>query len=95
MSATIRQRIIELLLQEELNAIEISQYLSIREKEVYAHLQHIKRSLSSTGKKLLVVPYVCIACDYVFKDRQRFDRPGRCPVCKGGHIRMATYRINT
>lgn len=93
MSATIRQQIIDLLTQDELNAIEVSQYVSIREKEVYGHIQHIKRTLSSSGKRLLITPYACLSCGYYFKDRKRFDRPGRCPECKGGHIRMASYHI--
>ncbi len=91
--ATIRQQIIALLHNEEVNALEISQLLSIREKEVYEHLEHIRRTLSSQGKRLLVRPYGCMKCGFLFKDRPRFTRPGRCPRCKGGHIRMASYHI--
>ena len=92
--ATIRQQIISLLNNDELNAIDISQLLSIREKEVYEHLEHIKRTLTAHGKKLHVRPYTCLACGYIFKDRRRFNRPGRCPSCKGGHIRMASYFVS-
>jgi hypothetical protein len=91
--ATIRQQIIALLQGEDVNALEISQLLSIREKEVYEHLDHINRTLSSQGKKLLVRPYACLKCGFSFKDRHRFTRPGRCPRCKGGHIGMASYHI--
>ncbi len=90
---SIRRRMIALLDDYELNAIEISQELSIREREVYDHLVHIKQSLAAKGKKLEITPYQCSGCNYVFKKRTRLDRPGRCPVCKGGHIAMATYRI--
>lgn len=90
---TVRQQIIALLEEEDLNALDISQSLSIREKEVYEHLAHIKRSLAAQKKKLLISPYQCLACGYLFKERSRFNRPGRCPHCKGGHIRMATYHI--
>ncbi|MCJ7601262.1 MAG: transcriptional regulator [Desulfobulbaceae bacterium] len=92
--ATIRQQIIALLSNEEVNALEISQLLSIREKEVYEHLDHISRTLSSQGKRLLVRPYACMKCGFLFKDRHRFNRPGRCPRCKGGHISMASYHID-
>lgn len=90
---TIRQQIIELLKQDELNAIDISQVVSVREKEVYEHLAHISRSLKAKKQKLVIDPYCCLHCGYVFTDRARFTRPGRCPKCKGGHLRMATYRI--
>lgn len=90
---TLRQRIIELLREEELDAMELSQLLSIREKEVYEHLPHIARTLASSGEKLIISPYRCLNCDYSFVGRSRFDRPGRCPRCKEGHIRMATYSV--
>lgn len=91
--ATLRKRMIELLRDEELDALDLSALLSIREKEVYEHLPHIAKSLASSGEKLIVEPYRCLNCDFVFKDRDRLNRPGRCPRCKEGHIRMATYTI--
>lgn len=91
--STIRRQIIELLEKEKLNALDISQILSVREKEVYEHLDHIRRTLARSGQKLKIYPYVCLACGYVFKERHRLNRPGRCPVCKEGHIRMASYSV--
>ena len=91
---TVRQQIIEMLKQDDLNAIDISKMVSVREKEVYEHLAHISRSLKAKSQKLLIDPYFCLSCGYVFKDRHRFTRPGRCPKCKSGHVRMATYRIS-
>lgn len=90
---TIRQEMIELLSEEEMNAMELSQALGIQEKEVYEHLPHIARSVAAQGKKLIVRPFRCLACGYVFKDRKRFTRPGRCPQCKEGRIQRATWRI--
>lgn len=90
---TLRQRMIELLREEELDAMDISSVLSIREKEVYGHLPHIARSLDRANEKLVISPYCCQVCDYVFNKRSRFDRPGRCPRCKEGHIQMARYSI--
>lgn len=91
--STIRRQIIELLCEEEMNALEISQAISIMERDVYGHLQHIERTLASQGKKLIMTPYRCLHCGYSFKERKRWDRPGRCPKCRKGHISMATYRI--
>jgi len=90
---TIRQQIIDLLSEEELNARDLSQALSIMEKEVYDHLEHIERTLSRQGKKLLVTPHRCLNCGYTFQKRKKWSKPGRCPECKEGHISMAAYRI--
>jgi len=90
---TIRQQIINLLSEMEMNAIELSQDLGIREKEVYEHLPHIARSVVSQGKELVILPSSCLKCGYVFEDRKRFTRPGRCPQCKETHIQRPGYRV--
>ncbi|GAH22088.1 unnamed protein product, partial [marine sediment metagenome] len=47
---TIRQKIVELLSEGEMDARELSREVSIREKEVYEHLAHIAKSLEVKGK---------------------------------------------
>ncbi|MCF8024590.1 MAG: transcriptional regulator [Desulfobacteraceae bacterium] len=91
--ATIRQRIIEILEYDEHDARQISQLLSISEKDVYDHLPHIAKSLSKQGKKLKTIPASCIACGYVFKNRDRVTRPGKCPVCKSERIENPRFSI--
>lgn len=71
--------------------MELSAELSVEEAEVYSHLEHVRRSLS--GEKLKVIPYRCLSCGYVFKKRDRLDRPGRCPRCKESHIGVAGFAI--
>ncbi|RJR40747.1 MAG: transcriptional regulator [Desulfobacteraceae bacterium] len=93
-TGTVRQRITQLLEQEELTARDISQRLGIREKEVYDHLIHISRTMIARGKKLRVPPFACLSCGYVFKERDRFTRPGRCPRCRGTRIQMPVYRLS-
>jgi len=90
---TIRQQLIELLINAEMSARELSQEAGIREKEVYEHLVHIGRSVNARGKKLAIIPARCLGCSYVFKDRKRYTPPGRCPRCKGEHIQNPTYCI--
>ena len=90
---TIRQQIIDLLVEEELDVRDISQAVSVREKEVYDHLEHIARTLGAQKAKLIITPYACLSCGYEFKDRKRFSRPGRCPECKNSHIEAASYRV--
>lgn len=90
---TLRQKMIGLLREEELDAHDLSRILSIREKEVYEHLPHIAKTLEAAGERLIVHPYECQTCGYVFKDRSRLNRPSKCPRCKEGSIRMATYEV--
>jgi predicted Zn-ribbon and HTH transcriptional regulator len=91
--STIRQQIVDLLSEQEMNARDLSQSLSIMEKEVYSHLEHIDRTIARQKKKLLVVPFECLSCGFKFDARKKWSKPGRCPVCKKGHIRQALYRI--
>ena len=90
---TIRQEIIELLNAGEMDARELSREVGIKEKEVYGHLSHIARSLSARGSKLAIKASECLKCGYVFKDRRRFTRPGRCPRCRHTHLTSPVYRI--
>ena len=90
---TLRQQIIDLLQEQELTAREISQELGIREKEVYDHLGHIGRSASRLGLQLIVRPCCCLGCGYVFTERKRLTRPGRCPKCRNSHLTAARFTI--
>ncbi|HSH13531.1 MAG TPA: transcriptional regulator [Desulfurivibrionaceae bacterium] len=95
MNATIRQQIIALLRREELEAIDLSALLSIPEKEVYPHLEHIARTLGHNVDRLRIRPCQCMACGFVFKERHRFTKPGRCPLCHATRIRPPAYRITS
>ncbi len=90
---TIRQQIMALLQEREMSARELSQAVGISEKEAYGHLDHIARSLSAHGHKLRVQPSRCRSCGFVFEDRQRLTRPGRCPRCKQGHLEAPRFQI--
>jgi predicted Zn-ribbon and HTH transcriptional regulator len=91
---TIRQKIILLLEEGEMTARDLSRSLGIREREVYEHLAHIGRTLAARGNRLVVPPFACLDCGYVFRDRGRYTRPGRCPRCKGTHLQTPTYRLS-
>ena len=90
---TIRQQIIDLLGSDELTLRDLSQAVSIPEKEVEDHLAHIERSVRNQGKKLVEIPYQCLSCGFVFDKRSRFSKPGRCPSCKNSHMQTARYHI--
>lgn len=92
---TIRQQIVELLQQGPAGVREISQALSVMEKEVLDHLEHIRFSVKASGQQLHIAPAVCLDCAYAFTDRRRLKHPGRCPHCKGTHIQKPRYSIGS
>ncbi|HIJ54675.1 MAG TPA: transcriptional regulator [Deltaproteobacteria bacterium] len=90
---TARQRIIALLTDFEMSARELSQAIGIKEKEVVRHLVHVEKTVSPQKKKLVIRPFQCLDCEYLFKERKRYTRPGRCPRCRGTHVETPTFRI--
>jgi len=90
---TIRHAIMTLLLEGPVSAGEISAAVSLPEKEVSDHLEHIRRSLHATGALLEVVPAECRRCGFVFAKRQRMSSPGRCPVCRHEAISDPLFSI--
>jgi hypothetical protein len=91
MMPTIRKEIADLLQKESLDLRGISQILRIREKEVLDHLQHIARSVHP--RKLAMDPAACLRCGFVFRKRERFSPPSRCPICKSESVSAPRYQI--
>ncbi len=83
---TIRRRMVELLRGGPLTPREISAQAGIPEREVARHLEHVRRSLQGSEERLEIEPSVCRKCGFAFAKRERLDRPGRCPVCRGQSI---------
>ena len=90
---TVRQEIISVLGRGEASAKDISFEVRISEKEVYDHLEHIRKSLNKKDHQLLIVPAECVKCGFVFSKRERLRKPGRCPVCKAESIREPLFSI--
>ncbi|MBE0596899.1 MAG: ArsR family transcriptional regulator [Desulfuromonadales bacterium] len=90
---TVRQRIVDLLRGSSLTPREISAEVGIQEKEVARHLEHIRKSLQSAEGRLEIDPATCRKCGFVFTKRERLDRPGRCPVCRGQSIAEPRFLI--
>ena len=93
MPQTIRQRIIDLLEEGEMSAREISGAIGITEKEVYGHLDHIRKTLARSDRRLLVHPARCKGCGFEFVVRQRLTKPGRCPGCRHPHITDPRFKV--
>lgn len=92
---TVRQSILSLLCREEVNAMDISEAVGVSVKEVNEHLEHIRHSLHREGKILSILPSECRGCGFVFAKRDRFKRPGRCPVCRGQSISQPRYAVTS
>ena len=93
MNETVRQELIDELLQGPHSARELSALVKIREREVSLHLEHIQKSLAASGGQLVVVPAECKKCGFVFSKREKLKRPGKCPVCRGESIKEPLFTI--
>jgi predicted Zn-ribbon and HTH transcriptional regulator len=89
---TIRQALRELLREEPLSALELSRQLSLPEKEVYHHLQHLARA-PGEGWRFRLIPAVCRKCGFTFTKRERLTPPSRCPVCRSQSIQRPRFAI--
>ncbi len=89
---TIRHELLSLLSERIFSAKELSGLIRISEKEVYDHLEHVRKSMHR-GSRLVVTPAECRKCGFVFSKRERLRKPGRCPVCRAESIRAPLFSI--
>ena len=73
---------------------ELSGTVSVAEKQLLDHLEHLARSLERQGQRLIVEPSRCLACGFVFDSRKRLAKPGRCPECKSTRISQPRFSIH-
>lgn len=92
-AATLRQQIVILLQQQSVSAKDLSMAIGMPEKQVYDHLEHIRRSFQQQGKTLRIEPARCKKCEFVFEKRQRFQKPGKCPACRGQSIEEPRFSL--
>lgn len=90
---TARRQILVLLSERPRSAKELSSDVRIPEKEVYGHLDHLRKSLRRKRRRVFVTPAECLACGFVFRKRERFAKPGRCPVCRGESVSEPLFFI--
>lgn len=74
-------------------ARELSASVGIPERDVPRHLEHVARSLKAQGERLDVIPAECLACGFVFADRERLTPPGACPSCRATRIAPPRFRV--
>jgi transcriptional regulator len=92
---TIRQEIINCLESGPMTVRDISQAVSISEKDVFHHLAFIEKTIRTQKKRILVKPYHCQGCGFQFQNRKKYKKPGKCPVCREGRIAPAIFSIGS
>jgi hypothetical protein len=91
MSGTRRQRLAERLAQGPATVRELAAELGVQIKTVVEDLGHVQRSLRD--RKLVIEPARCLSCGFVFKRRERFTAPSRCPECRSENTDEPELRI--
>jgi transcriptional regulator len=90
-SHTVRQEIIKLLkISGSVTIRQISQSVHISEKEALGHLEHIRKTYKD---EFVMLPSECTKCGFVFEDRDRLKKPGKCPKCRGERIDEPAYTL--
>ena len=90
---TIRHRIASLLLAHSSTARQMSAELRIPEKEIYDHLEHIRKTMHTGTYRLVVQPATCEKCGFTFRKRDRLKGPGRCPMCRSESIAEPFFTV--
>lgn len=94
---TIRQQLRGLLRRDTLSFATLRQLLGLSVRELEAELRHVERSARASGGRLVVVPSVCLACEFSFRDREarHLHAPGRCPRCRSERITDPAFRLQS
>lgn len=92
MERTRRQEIRALLAERAWTLDELASRYLVPRRLIVNDLEHIARSVAPR-QRIEIVPPVCDACGFRFKDRARFSDPSRCPRCKNEHLRAQRLRI--
>jgi transcriptional regulator len=90
---TIRKYITVLLEEGTFSAKDLSQFTRIPEKDVCDHLEHIRKTLNKNNRHLETNPAQCEKCGFVYSKRDRFSKPGKCPLCHGSLIYPPRFYI--
>ena len=70
-AATLRQQIIALLRGRLWEAGELSRALGISQRQVEAHLTHVRHSVEAHGERLVIEPAQCRDCGFACAERSR------------------------
>jgi predicted Zn-ribbon and HTH transcriptional regulator len=94
MQQTRRQRITDILTENEWEFDGLRRELGLTVKILEEDLRHIERSVRADGRRLVLKPASCEQCGFVFKSRA-LHPPGRCPSCRNRRISGPWFRITS
>ncbi len=94
LGATRRRQILACLDGPPLSARELSALVGLPEKEIYGHLEHIRRSQHHQPRRLHVVPAACRQCGFTFGKREKLTCPSRCPRCKEESVTEPLFALD-
>ncbi len=89
---TPRQALKALLREQDRSVRELSQLLSLSEKEILDHLDHIAKA-PGPNQHFVIIPATCRHCGFVFAKRDRLGTPSRCPICRQTSIARPRYAL--
>lgn len=92
---TSRQQLRGLLLRETLSFRELRGLLGLSVRRLEEELRHVERSARGRRERLWIDPPRCLACGFVFRDREarHLHAPGRCPGCRSERITEPSFRL--
>jgi predicted Zn-ribbon and HTH transcriptional regulator len=90
---TARARLLDALTPEPQSARDLSQRVSLSDKEILEHLPHLARSLAAAGRTLAILPARCKSCGFRFEPELSRARPSRCPECRSERIEAARFSL--
>lgn len=93
MSETKRESIANALREAPLSTRDLSTMLSMSERDVKSHLDHVKRSVEAAGERFVVTPASCKKCGFSFEGRKKTGAPSRCPECRAERIEPPRYAV--
>ena len=91
---TVRKEIMDILEGRSLSVRDISGSVGVSVREIYDHLSHIQKTISKGEGHLIITPAECKKCGFVFRKRERFKKPGKCPVCRSESIEEPLFSVN-
>jgi len=91
---TVRQRMMDLLIDARHSSYQLAQLLGIPERQVEDHLVHVVKSVAhDRTRRFILEPSSCSDCGFVFRDRRKLTKPSRCPSCHNEGITAPRYGI--
>jgi transcriptional regulator len=90
---TLRRRIVQILKGGPSTGRELAGQLRIPERDVYDHLEHIRKTMNKGDYHLVVEPARCEKCGFVFRKRDRLKKPGRCPICHSESVQEPVFSV--